>query len=119
MLNTFNGVDAKEGDYVIVADAAPGYGPSFYVGKIHNDKAYTTHTIYTQNKGRKWLRKVSNIATVIPADNVYEEEKELIERNIAAANVYDIGDYSEISRLQYAAEHHRRGREDENVYHNE
>ena len=111
MLNTFHGLPANEGDYVIVADAAPGYGPEFYIGKVYNDKAYTTHTIYTQNKGRKWLRKISNIAMVIPADSIFEEEKELIERNIAAANVYDIGDYSEISRLEAAGKEKRRARD--------
>lgn len=114
MLNTFNGVNAKEGDYVIVADAAPGYGPEFYIGKIHNDKAYTTHTIYAQNKGRKWLRKISNIAMVISEDSVFEEEKELIERNIAATNVYDIGNYSEILRLESAGKEKRRARDNAN-----
>lgn len=100
MLPVYNGLPAKEGDYVIVGDVPYGYGMDLYVAKVHNNKAYAAHTFYVTNKGRKWLRKVANIVTVIPSDNVYEEEKQLIEMNIAAANVYDIADYSETLRLE-------------------
>lgn len=89
MLSVYHGPPANEGDYVIIADQPINSTLSFYTAKVHNDKAYAAY-FHRSTKGWKWLRKISNIACVIPESSVSENEKKLIEMNINAEDVYDV-----------------------------
>lgn len=78
---TLFGVEAKEGDYVLIQDVAYMSGSAeIKVAQVHNGKAYAAYAVPCKC-GRRWIRKETAI-TAIPADDVLKSELKLIMMNI-------------------------------------
>lgn len=79
---TLFGVEAKEGDYVLIQDVAYMSGSAdIKVAQVHNGKAYAASAVPCKGSTYRWIRKQSAI-TVIPADEVLKSELKLIELNL-------------------------------------
>ena len=93
---TLYGVEAKEGDYVLIQDVAYMAGSAdIRVAQVHNGKAYAASAVPCKCGTHRWIRKQAAI-TVIPEEEVLSSEKKLINLNInAEKSTYPIGtDYA-------------------------
>ena len=78
------GVEAKEGDYVLVLDNDYVHRRSAnYIGKVHKNKAYTG--IKMQGVKDRYIHKIA-AEIVIPESIVPEETKQRIEADIQLHN---------------------------------
>lgn len=93
---TLFGVEAKEGDYVLIQDVAYMAGSAdIRVAQVHSGKAYAASAVPCKCGTHRWIRKQSAI-TVIPEEEVLTSEKKLISLNInSEKSTYPIGtDYA-------------------------
>ena len=85
-MNTKFGVEAKDGDYVIVLDADYVHRRATnLIAKVYNGKAYTGVWMYSSVGKHKYIHKLEAIV-VIPESIVDEETKKLIEEDIKTNN---------------------------------
>lgn len=81
---TLFGVEAKEGDFVLIQDVAYMSGSAdIRVARVHNGKAYAASAVPCKGNSYRWIRKEKAI-TIIPAVEVLKSELKLIELNIQA-----------------------------------
>ena len=81
---TLFGVEAKEGDFVLIQDVAYMSGSAdIRVARVYNGKAYAASAVPCKGNSYRWIRKEKAI-TVISAEEVLRSELKLIEMNIQA-----------------------------------
>lgn len=81
---TLFGIEANEGDYVLVQDVAYMSGSAdIRVALVHNGKAYAASAVPCKGNSYRWIRKEKAI-TVIPAAEVTRSELKLIAMNTEA-----------------------------------
>lgn len=85
-MKTKFGVEAKDGDYVIVLDVDYAHRTARnLVAKVYNGKAYTGVWMYSSGCKRKYIHKLE-AQIVIPESILGDEMKALIEEDILMHN---------------------------------
>ena len=85
-MKTKFGIEAKDGDYVIVLDVDYVHRSARnLMAKVHGDKAYTGVWMYSGSGKRKYLHKLE--AQIVIAESIVDDEtKALIEEDIKIHN---------------------------------